>query len=253
MLTTRVIPSLLLKNGGLVKTTSFNKPVYIGDPINAIKIFNSKEVDELILLDITASKERRGPAFDTIKDIVSECFMPLSYGGGIRSVEEMRAVLKAGVEKVVINHAALADPDLVRQAAAEFGSQAVIVSIDVKKSFWGRYEVYSSSGATVPERDPVKWAINVEKLGAGEIYLSSVDREGTMTGYDIALIKRVSSSVGIPVIASGGAAGVDDFLLAKNEGGASAVAAGAAFVFQGPHRAVLITYPSRDVLEARLN
>lgn len=253
MLTTRVIPSLLLKDDGLVKTTGFKKPVYVGDPINAIKIFNSKEVDELVLLDIGASKGGRGPAFDTIRAITNECFMPLSYGGGIRSVEDIRAILKAGIEKVVINHAALSDPGLISLAATEFGSQAIIVSIDVKKALWGGYHVFSSSGAPIPERDPVKWAIEVEKLGAGEIYLTSVEREGTMKGYDISLIGRVSSAVGIPVIASGGAASVDDFRLAKTEGGASAVAAGAMFVFQGPHRAVLITYPSRDVLEARLS
>ncbi|MHB0952139.1 MAG: AglZ/HisF2 family acetamidino modification protein [Allorhizobium sp.] len=252
MLTTRVIPSLLLKGSGLVKTTGFKNPVYIGDPINAIKIFNAKEVDELVVLDITASREGRGPAFDTIRDITNECFMPLSYGGGIRTVEDMRNILKAGIEKVIINHAALTNPDLIKQAAAEFGSQAVLVSIDVKKSRWGGPQVYSSSGAKIPEKDPVRWARMVEELGAGEIYLTSVDCEGTMKGYDLKLIEAVSQAVGIPVIASGGAASVEDFQKAKRQGGASAVAAGAMFVFQGPHRAVLITYPSRETLESYL-
>ena len=252
MLATRVIPSLLLKGSGLVKTTKFKNPVYIGDPINAIKIFNTKEVDELVLLDITASKERRGPAFETIRNITDECFMPLSYGGGIRSIDDIRAILKAGIEKIVVNHAAIADPELIKKAASEFGSQAIIVSIDVKKSLLGGYQVYSSSGAKVSEKDPVRWARMAEGLGAGEIYLTAVDHEGTMKGYDLELIQSVSSAVRIPVIASGGAAAIEDFRMAKFQGGASAVAAGAMFVFQGPHRAVLITYPPRDALERAL-
>jgi cyclase len=252
MLATRVIPSLLLKGSGLVKTTKFKNPVYIGDPINAIKIFNTKEVDELVLLDITASKDGRGPAFETIRNITNECFMPLSYGGGIRSIDDIRAILKAGIEKIVVNHAAIADPELIKKAASEFGSQAVIVSIDVKKSLWGGYQVYSSSGAKVSEKDPVRWARMAEGLGAGEIYLTAVDNEGTMKGYDLELIQSVSSAVRIPVIASGGAATIEDFRMAKSQGGASAVAAGAMFVFQGPHRAVLITYPPRDALERAL-
>jgi len=217
-----------------------------------IKIFNAKEVDELVILDVGASKEGRGPAFDTIRDITNECFMPLSYGGGIRTLEDIRDILKAGVEKIIINHAALTNPDLIKQAAVEFGSQAVLVSIDVKKSLWSSPQVHSSSGAKIPEKDPVRWARMVEELGAGEIYLTSVDCEGTMKGYDLKLIEAVSKAVGIPVIASGGAASVEDFQKAKRQGGASAVAAGAMFVFQGPHRAVLITYPSRETLESYL-
>lgn len=251
MLITRVIPTLLLKQGGLVKTTKFAKPVYIGDPINAIKIFNTKEVDELIILDITASREGRSPAFDTISNITAECFMPLAYGGGIRTVEDIRAILKAGIEKVVLNHAALTTPNLVQDAANEFGSQAIIVSMDVKKALFGGYQVHSASGARLKEKDPVKWARQIEALGAGEIYLTSVDHEGTMSGYNLDLIETVSAAVSVPVIASGGAGSIKDFSAAK-ERGASAVAAGAMFVFQGPHKAVLITYPSRDQLEAEL-
>lgn len=251
MLNTRVIPTLLLKQGGLVKTTKFKKPVYIGDPINAIKIFNTKEVDELIILDISASRDGRPPAFETISDIAAECFMPLAYGGGIRTVEDIRSILKAGVEKVVLNHAVHATPDLVRAAAAEFGSQAIIASMDVKKTLFGRLQVYSASGARVKEKNPVKWAQQLEALGAGEIYLTSVDHEGTMKGYNLDLIETVSAAVSVPVIASGGAGSAEDFKVAK-EKGASAVAAGAMFVFQGPHKAVLITYPSRDQLEAVL-
>lgn len=251
MLDTRVIPTLLLKGSGLVKTTKFAKPVYIGDPINAIKIFNSKEVDELVILDITASAEGRPPAFDTIREITDECFMPLSYGGGIRTVEDIRAILKAGIEKVVLNTAALSDPGLVTKAADEFGRQAIICSIDVKKSLFGGYSVFSASGARITEKDPVAYARRLEELGAGEIYLTSVDREGTMSGYDIGLVKSVCGAVSVPVIASGGAGSMDDFVAAR-DAGASAVSAGAMFVFQGPHRAVLITYPARDELETRL-
>lgn len=251
MLTTRVIPTLLLKQGGLVKTTKFAKPVYIGDPINAIKIFNTKEVDELIILDISASRDGRPPAFETIANITAECFMPLAYGGGIRTVEDIRSILKAGVEKVVLNHAALATPDLVRAAADEFGSQAIIVSIDVKKTLFGGFQVHSTSGARVSEKDPVKWARQVEALGAGEIYLTSVDHEGMMNGYKLDLVETVCAAVSVPVIASGGAGSVEDFRAAKHKG-ASAVAAGAMFVFQGRHKAVLITYPPRDQLEAAL-
>lgn len=251
MLDTRVIPTLLLKGSGLVKTTKFAKPVYIGDPINAIKIFNSKEVDELILLDITASSEGRSPAFETIREITDECFMPLSYGGGIRTVEDIRSILKAGIEKVVLNTAALADPLLVTRAADEFGRQAIICSVDVKKSLLGRYSVYSASNAKITEKDPVAYACRLEELGAGEIYLTSVDRDGTMSGYDLGLVKSVSAAVRVPVIASGGAGNMDH-LVAARDAGASACAAGAMFVFQGPHRAVLITYPSREELETRL-
>jgi len=248
MLITRVIPTLLLKGGGLVKTTKFAKPVYIGDPINAIKIFNTKEVDELIILDISASREGRPPAFDTIRDITSECFMPLAYGGGIRTVEDVRSILKAGVEKVVLNHAALARPDLVREAADEFGSQAIIVSVDVKKTFFGGYQVHSASGVKVKQKDPVEWAQQLEALGAGELYLTSVDQEGTMSGYNLDLLENICAAVNVPVIASGGAGRVKDFIAAKKRG-ASAVAAGAMFVFQGPHKAVLITYPSRAEID----
>lgn len=252
MLTTRVIPTLLLKGTGLVKTTKFDKPVYIGDPINAIKIFNTKEVDELVLLDISASREGREPAFETIRTITDECFMPLSYGGGVRTVEHIRTILKLGIEKVVLNSAALTNPTLVREAASEFGSQAIIVSIDVKKPLLGGHTVFSATGARIPEKDPVKWAKHLEAQGAGEIYLTAVDRDGTMKGYDIDLIRSVAAAVNIPVIASGGAGKVDDFVQAR-ACGASAVSAGAMFVFQGPHRAVLITYPPRNVLESLLS
>ncbi len=249
---TRVIPTLLLRGAGLVKTTAFRNPVYVGDPINAIRIFNDKEVDELVLLDITASRSGKGPAFATIESISSECFMPVAYGGGISSIEHIRKILATGIEKVVINTAALRHPELVREAAREFGSQAIAVSIDVKRRLFGRYEVYGEGGLRATGHDPVAYAKKMQELGAGEILLASIDRDGTMNGYDVDLVSRVAAAVGVPVIASGGAGKVTDFSAAR-QAGAAAVAAGAMFVFHGPHRAVLITYPSQAELSAALN
>jgi len=252
MLKTRVIPCLLLKGSGLVKTQRFKDPKYVGDPINAIRIFNDKEVDELLLLDITATRENKGPAFDTIRDIASECFMPVAYGGGIRSMDDIRRILKAGIEKVVLNTAAIENPELVRQAADEFGSQAVVVSIDAKRKLLGRYEVFARGGTQATGLHPVDQAQKMEQCGAGEIFLTAIDRDGTMDGYDLELVSRVASKVHVPVIAAGGAGKVADFGEAVRQG-ASAVAAGAMFVFHGPHRAVLITYPGRAELERALS
>jgi len=253
MLKTRVIPTLLLRGAGLVKTTGFRDPVYVGDPINAIRIFNEKEVDELVLLDITASRTGKGPAFSTIENISSECFMPVAYGGGITAVEQIRKILGAGIEKVVVNAAALLNPQLVREAVREFGSQAIVVSIDVKRKLLGRYEVYGDGGTKSTGNEPAAYARQMEDLGAGEILLTAIDRDGTMKGYDIELVAKVTSAVGIPVIASGGAGTIADFGVASKRAGAAAVAAGAMFVFHGPHRAVLITYPSHAELSAVLN
>jgi len=251
MLKTRVIPCLLLRGQGLVKTTKFKDPKYVGDPINAIKIFNDKEVDELILLDIMASKEGRGPLFEVIKEVASECFMPLAYGGGLRTVEEVRKVLKLGVEKVVFNTTAWRDPQILKDASREFGAQAIVASVDVRRKLLGRYEVVVSGGAQGTGMDPVEYARRMEDAGAGELFLNSVDRDGTMKGYDLNLIESVVKAVSIPVVAAGGASSLDDFRLAAGSG-AAAVSAGAMFVFHGPHRAVLITYPSQADLIARL-
>lgn len=249
MLKTRVIPCLLLRGAGLVKTTRFKDPKYVGDPINAIKIFNDKEVDELVLLDIAASREGRGPSFDRIEEVASECFMPLAYGGGIRSVDEARRLLKLGVEKVIFNTAAWRTPEIITGASREFGAQAVVVSIDVRRKLFGRYEVVVEGETRGTGVDPIEYARRMEAAGAGEIFLTAVDQDGTMSGYDLALIEKVSSAVTVPVIANGGAGRVEDFTAAVTQAGADAVAAGAMFVFHGPHRAVLITYPSRGTLE----
>lgn len=251
MLKTRVIPSLLLRGAGLVKTHRFGDPKYVGDPVNAIRIFNDKEVDELMLLDINATREGREPPFSIIEEVASECFMPLAYGGGVRTVEHVRRILKLGVEKVVFNHAAWRTPEVLTEASRRFGAQAIVASMDVRRKMFGRYEVYTENGKTGTGIDPVEYARRMEACGAGEILLGSIDRDGVMQGYDVELISRVAGAVGIPVIASGGAGSIADFKAAV-QGGAAAVAAGAMFVFQGPRRAILITYPERSQLEAAL-
>jgi cyclase len=249
MLKTRVIPCLLLKGQGLVKTVRFKNPKYVGDPINAVKIFNDKEVDELIFLDIEASVERKKPPIKLISDIASECFMPLSYGGGLRDLDDIKTVFNLGVEKVVINSYAIENPDFVREASERYGSQSIVVAVDVKRNSFGKYEVFSRAGRERTKLNPVDHAKKMEKQGAGEIFLNSIDRDGTMEGYDIELIKKVSQVVSIPVIACGGAGRINDFAEAVGKGGASAVAAGSMFVFHGRHRAVLITYPSIQDLD----
>jgi cyclase len=245
----RVIPCLLLRNKGLVKTVRFKDPTYLGDPINIVRIFNDKEVDELVFLDITATVEGRKPPFKLLSEIASECFMPLGYGGGIRDLEDARAILSLGVEKVVVNSYAVENPSFIRAAADRFGSQSVVVSVDVKRSLWGKYEVFTHSGSKATGLDPVRLAVEMERAGAGELLLNSIDRDGAMQGYDIDLIKRVSDAVGIPLVACGGARTVHDLADAVQRGGASAAAAGSMFVFQGPHRAVLINFPTAAELK----
>ena len=247
MVRTRIIPLLLLKNQGLVKTVKFKNPTYIGDPINAVRIFNDKEVDELVFLDITATVEQRPPPFDLIAKIASECFMPFCYGGGIYTVDHVTQLFSLGVEKVALNTVAARNAKFVREIAAIAGSQSVVVSIDVKRNWFGQYHVIIESGTRSTGRDPVEFAKEIEQAGAGEILLNSINRDGTMTGYDVELIRRVSGAVTIPIVAAGGARGVPDFAEAI-QAGASAVAAGSMFVFTGKHRAVLISYPSIEEL-----
>ncbi len=248
MLMPRVIPCLLLKGEGLVKTEGFKKPKYVGDPINAVKIFNDKEVDELIFLDIAANKNGKGPMLELISKITSECFMPLGYGGGITNIKMMQKIFELGVEKIIVNSAAFEQPDLIREASNQFGNQSVVVSVDVKKTIWGKQRVFIKGGKLNTGADPVSYARKMEKLGAGEIFLNSINLDGKMTGYDIRLIKMVSDAVSIPVIACGGAGNMEDFGKALDRGEASAVAAGSLFVFHGKHRAVMINYPSYEKL-----
>jgi len=247
MLQTRVMPCLLLKNSKLVKTIKFKNPNYVGDPVNAIKIYNEKEVDELIFLDITATLEKKTPSFKTISEIASECFMPLTYGGGITNLEDMKTIFNLGVEKIAINSYGIDNPLFIEKASAKFGSQSIIVSIDVKKKLIGSYEVYSHSGTKGTGMDPLDWAKKVQDLGAGEILLTSIDKDGTMEGYDLTLIKRICDSVNIPVIVCGGAGNVEDFAKAV-DAGASAVAAGSIVVYHGSAQGVLINFPSKDEL-----
>ena len=249
MLKTRVIPCLLLKGQGLVKTVQFKDPKYVGDPINAVRIFNEKEVDELIFLDIQATVDRKSPQVKRTLEVASECFMPLCYGGGIRSLDDIQEILALGVEKVAVNTYAVENPSFVSNAADRFGSQSIVVAMDVKKHSLGKYEVFTHSGKVPARLEPVEHAKKMEEMGCGEILLNSIDRDGTREGYDIELIKQVSRSVSIPVIACGGAGKLSDFADAVKLGGASAVAAGSLFVFHGKHRAVLITYPSVQELE----
>lgn len=251
MIRPRVIPCLLLKNEGLVKTVKFKNPKYLGDPINIVRIFNDKEVDELVFLDITATPEGRRPNFDLLGKITSECFMPLGYGGGIRDLEDVKTLLALGVEKIVINSAAVEEPNLIRAVADYAGSQAMVVSMDVRKGLFGRYETFTRAGTRATGQDPVAFAVRMEKLGAGEIFVNSIDLDGMMQGYDLELIRRVSSSVTIPVVACGGA-GTIQHLGEAIRAGASAAAAGSMFVFQGPLRGVLISYPSQEDLKKTL-
>jgi len=247
----RVIPVLLIQKGGLVKSVKFRQHKYVGDPINAVKIFNDKEVDEMVILDISATEEKRAPNLKQIKEIASEAFMPLAYGGGITKVEEIKELITGGVEKVVLNSNAFLQPALITEAANWVGSQSVVVSIDVKKNLWGKYKVFIQNGTTNTNLDPAEFAKQMENAGAGEIFLNAIEKDGTFGGYDLALIKQVSNTVNIPVVAIGGAGSVDDFVGAVKSG-ASAVAAGSLFVFQRPHRAVLISYPSQLELKEKL-
>jgi cyclase len=249
MLNIRVIPCLLLKDQGLVKTLRFKEPKYVGDPINAIKIFNDKEVDELIFLDISATSENRKPNFKLISDIAQECFMPFAYGGGLRDIEDIQKILKIGVEKVIINSFALENPAFVREVANAFGNQSVVVAMDVKKTSSNQYLVYTHSGKTPTRWTPVDWARKVVELGAGELFVNSIDNDGTMEGYDLNVLKEISANVNIPVIACGGAGNLNHFRDAIKTGGASAVAAGSFFVFHGKFRSVLITYPTAEELK----
>lgn len=241
----RIIPCLLLRNNGLVKTVKFSKSTYIGDPINTVKIFNEKEVDELIFLDIDATKDKKEPPYELIRKLSSECFMPFAYGGGIQSLKQIEKILNSGSEKIILNSHAYLQKGFLKSAAEHFGSSTIVVSMDVKKEFLKGYTVYTNGGTHSTGIEPGEYAREVESQGAGEIMLNSIDRDGLMEGYDIGLIKCVSSSVRIPVIACGGAGKLEDFRLAVNDGGASAVAAGSFFVFHGKRRAVLITYPSQ--------
>ncbi|MFZ5951427.1 MAG: AglZ/HisF2 family acetamidino modification protein [Candidatus Rifleibacteriota bacterium] len=249
MLSNRVIPCLLLRNGGLVKTRKFSNPKYVGDPLNAIKIFNEKEVDELMVLDILASQDKRSPDFELIEKIAGECFMPLCYGGGISCYGDAKKIFSLGVEKICIQSAAIFNPDLIRLITKDFGNQSVVVSVDVKRNWFGTPKLFSSLLRKSLNTPLLNHIQNCIELGAGEILLNSVDKDGMMNGMDNELISEISRKISIPLTAAGGASSLLDLKKAV-ESGASAVAAGSMFVFHGPHQAVLITYPDYENLES---
>ncbi|HIN39766.1 MAG TPA: glycosyl amidation-associated protein WbuZ [Flavobacteriales bacterium] len=244
----RVIPCLLLKDKGLVKTIKFKDPTYVGDPMNAVKIFNDAKADELVFLDITATNEGRTPDIDIIRNIGEEAFMPFAVGGGINKIEQVQALINAGAEKVVINTAAVENPAFLSEIAEIFGRQSVVVSLDVKKNN-GAYTIVTNSGKKEHNLDLIDTVKLMESSGAGEIIINSIDKDGTQEGYDLELIKMVSQEVQIPVIAIGGAGSYEDLTEAVIDGTASAVAAGSLFVFIGRKRAVLINYPDSDELQ----
>lgn len=233
----------------LVKTIQFASPMYVGDPVNVLSIFNDFEVDEIVLLDIAGARTRRPTSPATLKHLAEECFIPLAYGGGLTSVDQMEETLKVGLEKVVLNSVLADQPAVVRSAAERFGSQAVVASIDVRQ-LGGEERVVVHGGTTDTGSDPVSWARRAEDLGAGEILLTAVDREGLMGGYDLDLVERVAAAVDVPVIAHGGAGKRRHLAEPVRGGGAAAAAAGSLFVFQGSRRGVLINYPTRAQITA---
>lgn len=250
MLSTRLMPCLLMSNGALVKTVRFKEGSYVGDPVNAVRIFNQKEVDELILLDIHATTQDRGIDYETLEKVVSECFMPICYGGGVRSIEDMRRLYTLGIEKISLGAAAFEVPGLVQAASYEFGAQAVVVTLDVKKGLLGRATVRTHNGTRDTKVTPLDAAREFEKQGAGEILLYAIDRDGTWAGFDLKLIEAVSHGVTVPVVATGGASSLLDVKAAVTEAGASAVAIGSMAVFQGKDLGVLIKFPSRKDQDA---
>lgn len=244
MLLPRIIPTILLKGRGLVKTINFENPRYVGDPINIVKIFNDKESDELFIFDIEASRNNGIIQYNLLEKIANNAFMPLGYGGGIKNIDEIKDLFYMGFEKVSLNHYALVNPELIKEAASKFGSQSIIVTIDVKRNESRNYIVYDYLNKQMTNIDAVEMAVKMEKLGAGEIIINSVDRDGTMTGYEISLIRKISSHVNIPIIALGGAGKIIDLINVVKKGGASAAAVGSFFIFYGTNRAVLISYPN---------
>jgi cyclase len=249
MLKTRVIPTLLLRDDALVKTVKFSKPSYIGDPINTVRIFNELEVDELVFLDIEATSKGRKPNLKILREIANECFMPLAYGGGLQDFGTASEIFEIGFEKVVLNAACHTHPKVIEQIAQHFGNQAVVASVDVKKNFWGNYEVFTHSGSKNPKKNPVEWCKQLEELGAGEILLTSIDKEGTWSGFDVELTCKVSEAVGVPVIAHGGAGNLEHIHKVVHDGKASAVALGSMVVYQQKGLGVLVNFPDKEKLQ----
>ena len=245
----RVIPCLQFSEGELLKTRRFKDPLYLGDPINAVKIFNDLECDELVVVDIRATLQKREPDYSMIEEFASEAFMPLTYGGGIYSADQVRRILSIGIEKVVIGSAA-PDGKLIAAAAAIFGSQSIVVAVDVRKTLFGRREVWIRSGTRSTGIEPRAYAAQMEGHGAGELFVQSIDLEGARTGFDVALMNEISSAVNIPVIACGGAGSLEDIRLLMQSSGVAAAAAGTMFVLHGKRKAPLISYPRPNEIES---
>lgn len=245
----RIIPVLLLKNLGLVKSKAFKDFRYIGDPINAVKIFNDLKADELVFLDITASIESRLISLDFVKNIGEEANMPFAVGGGIRTIDDIRKIIRAGAEKVIVNTHAAENPDFIQEASETFGASTICVCIDVKKNFFGKEQTWMLNGSKSTGYSPIDFAKLMEEKGAGEIIIQSIEKDGSMTGYDIDLIKRISNAITIPVVALGGAGNIDHLKEAYLEGHANGLAAGSMFVYQGPKHGVLINYPEKSEIK----
>lgn len=243
MLRPRIIPCLLIKNGGLVKTVNFGNPKYVGDPINAVRIFNEKEVDELIVVDIDASIQNREPNYALIKSLAAECRMPLCYGGGVKTIEQIQQIVNLGVEKVAISSAAIDNPKLLSEACEKVGRQSIVSVIDARKS-GHEYEVYTHNGTRRTKLDPVEFAKRVEPC-VGEVLINSIDRDGSMQGYDMDLVTQVRAVISVPLTVLGGAGSLTDIVNLIRSLGVIGAAAGSLFVFKGVYRAVLINYPSR--------
>ncbi|MDI1235300.1 MAG: AglZ/HisF2 family acetamidino modification protein [bacterium] len=253
MLQSRAIPCLLLNENGLYKTIRFKNPQYIGDPINAVKIFNEKEVDELMVLDITATKQKREPNYELLKNMASECFMPLAYGGGITNFSQAAKLFEIGIEKIAINSIATSRPELITEITKVYGSQSVIVSIDTRKNLWGKYGIYIDGGSKNTGLDLFDYLRKVESIGAGELLITDIDREGTWSGFNLELLTSITSSARIPVIISGGCGSLKDIVDAVIIGKASGVAIGSMAVFQKKGMGVLLSFPKSAELEKILD
>tara|TARA_B110000879_G_C11129535_1_gene495385 strand:+ start:647 stop:1414 length:768 start_codon:yes stop_codon:yes gene_type:complete len=253
MLRPRIIPSLLLHDKGLVKTVNFKSPKYIGDPINAVRIFNEKQVDELAFFDIDASILNKEPDYILIEKLANQSRMPLCYGGGVKTVEQAQKIFGLGIEKIALSSAVIKNPNLVTQIADRVGSQSVIVVLDIKKKIFGGYEIYTHNGKKSNGINPFKFANELEQLGAGEIIINSIDQDGIMKGYDMNLIDKIAESISIPLTVLGGAGSLTDIEKVIKKHGIIGVAAGSLFVFKGKYKAVLINYPTWDEKEKLFN
>jgi cyclase len=246
MLRPRIIPSLLLHDKGLVKTVNFKSPKYVGDPINAVRIFNEKQVDELAFFDIDATVLGKEPDYVLIEKLANQSRMPLCYGGGVQTVEQAQKIFSLGIEKIALSSAVIKNPQLVTQIADRVGSQSVIVVLDIKKKLLGGYEVFTHNGKRSTGINPIKFAIELEQLGAGEIILNSIDQDGVMKGFDMILIDKIAENISIPLTVLGGAGSLEDIEKVIDKHGVIGVAAGSLFVFKGPYKAVLINYPTQS-------